>query len=577
MMYSRLQNTTMLAVIGTLGLVLTGCAENATSGASTVGGVDNCAVDSDCPGGQMCRAGFCSTRGSAATDINFRFLPSNTTGFLPQYRENVRVQADDSVDFLLQRGVTVSSGGASGNAEQSGGIRYADSTTPGGPDGTLLFRPQDASDGLFIRQAHVDDGRFDTTVNPGVYTVTFVPDESDKLPKKTWRRREFNSNTVLSLSVLPSSEYLVVDGRLSREIVWPDGTSGTDESVNNVRVYALSTSGEYSSTEVIPTANGEFDLRVAPETGTYDLYVVPASSESMVPSVRFDAAFDALATKCVTSSTQGGGEVCAWSGSLGAYPAEPATVSVQLVAPDGFSSEDNWQGTSLVVRGPLGRGNFARRFSADNEGKFELTLFPADWSFDELRQYTLEVIPPARSPFVRKTFELTGAIGTDVTHRFELDLKERVTGSVLDAGGNPMASAELEFRLDSDAYSEDEHLDERAITVTTDEEGRFEAWLEPMRYDVHVVPPESSGQPRTIAQADVSALRTGEPLQIELPRPTVLVGSVFGAESSDGDDIAGVGDVSVEAYRVIDGRTVILGKARTDADGRFRMVVSSEL
>jgi hypothetical protein len=67
-----------------------------------------------------------------------------------------------------------------------------------------------------------------------------------------------------------------------------------------------------------------------------------------------------------------------------------------------------------------------------------------------------------------------------------------------------------------------------------------------------------------------------EGLQMQLPQPRVVVGTVYG-EKGAGESLSGVSDITVEAYRRIDDKTVILGEARTDANGQFRMVISSEL
>ncbi len=576
MRHPTLSDIPMIAAILAACVVLGGCSAQDAGATAFEAPGPNCSTDRDCPGGQTCRSGLCSSRHSVVTTLNFRFLPSTSEDFLPQHRADVRVRAEDSLDFLLQRGVTVGSGAASNNEQQAGGIRYANATTPGGPDGTLIFRPRDVSDSVFTRQTHVDNGRFDTMVNPGVYSVTFVPDNREKLPKKTWSNHEFTSNTLLSRTVLPPEDYLVVQGTLSRNVVLPDGNSGISEPVSNARIYALSADGKHSSTEVIPSARGEFELRVEPATGLYDVYVVPATSETMLPSVRFDSAFEALETECVTSDG-GEGEICTWSTDLGAFPAEPVPVDVQLTAPADFDADVSWEGTIVVLSGPLGRGTFSHKFSVADDGSVTLEAFPADWSADELRQYTLEVIPPARSPFARSTFELSGTIESGEAHAFEVEPKRRLDGDVVDATGAPMASTELEFRLDAGAGEESAPRDERVVAVTTDDDGSFEVWLESAPYDVQIKPAQHTGQPRMLEQLDVAALDADEPLAFELPSPTVLLGSVFGARSTNGEEIEGVGDVTVEAYRVMDGRTVVLGQSRTDANGEFRMVVSSEL
>lgn len=536
----------------------------------------NCETNADCAGDQMCRDGFCSVRSTSSTEMSFRFVPSSSSEFLPQFAEDVPVRYDQRLTFGLEQGITISSGSGPNNAGEPGGIRFADEPLQG-PSGTLILRPYGARDQLFIREVPVDDGDFTARVMPGRYSLTFVPEERSRFPKKTWTDEVFESNTVLVRN-LPSS-YTRVEGNIIRESVIPGGVGADDQNVTNARVYAISPDGRHASTITQTDDRGRFSLKVEPNTGWYDLYVVPASPDVLLPRKKFERAFEATDNTCVTDDGREA-DPCLLTKSLGTYASTPVSTTIRLTAPQDFDDSPSWDGTSIKVTGRLGAGEFSRRYSVGPDqtesGVVELELYPTTSSIDLLPTYTIEIIPPTRSPFARTTYLLDGSV--DETSLFEVPLKRRVSGEILDTDGRPIDAARLEFhaRPDEGDPSSQESVDERMISVTTDPDGRFEVWLEATHYDVLVVPPLSSGRPRMLSQLSPDQLSESGVLTLQAPPPAVLVGDVVG-ETLEGDELRGVSDMTVEAYRTIGGRTVVFGEARTDASGAFRMVLSSEL
>lgn len=564
-----------LAVFGVASLALGGCAMQ-NDAANLAPSASNCSQNSDCPAGQICRAGLCSARGADEATLNFRFIPPSSSDFLPQYRSDVRVRPEDSADFLLKRGVTVSGGQATADGERDGGIRFA-SGSGLGPDGRLIFRPEGVQDALFLRDTRVTSGRFSARINPGVYALTFVPDARDELPKKSWPAQQFTNNTILSRTILPSSEHVEIKGRLTREVVLPDGDIAPQAvTVANARVYARSMDGGHTTTVVTTDIDGRFSLKAEPATGAYDLFVVAANADSMVPNASFDDAFEATTDGCL-SQLSADGSCSQLTVDMGAYPAEPVTVNLQLSASEADAADSSWQGTTVAVSGALGRGEFTHRFSSDADGEVTVELYPADWSIDELRQYTLEVIPPINSPFARTRVDFGGAIDLTAVQSIDVGLKQKVGGTVRDAQGEPIDSATLEFRLSSQGQASSTSGEQRVVSVTTDAYGSYEAWLDQSDYDVLVTPPASSGQPRMYTQLDAGDVSETRPVDFDLARPAVILGSVLGARDATGEDVAGVGEVTVEAYRTVGDQTVVYGQGRTDGSGEFRMVIPSRL
>lgn len=583
-----------LAWLGALlltGALFGGCAADQDANAMDMAS-GGCESSTECPLDQVCRANLCSNSDSTPATLNFRFIPPGNSDYLPQYHEFVHVQPDQPTDFLLRPALSVRSGDTE-TEEHPGGIRYAGSSLSG-PAGTLIFRPVDARSSLFIRETHVDYGTFHARLNPGEYSMTFVPNDREALPKKTWAAQKFTNNTILLRTLPAPSEYLEVTGTLARDVTLPSGQSVPGRAVPNARIYARSSSGEYSSTVATTDASGYFTLKVEPNTGSYDIFVVPATSDSMLPSTELTQAFVAGPTDCeladgTTASACNLGQL-----SLGAYPSEPIEFAVQLTSLNGFEDEFSLQGTMVLVHGELGNGEFSHKYPVSPKGIAELAVFPSDWSNRELRNYTLEVVPPANSPFARTQISMTGALEESVLPTFELGLKEKKFGRLISADGVPIANASLEFRRTSEPIARPETgngaennatpghdpnafedaEDRRTFSVTTDEDGYFEVWLLPADYSVEAIPAQNSGQPRMHRTLSAEHLLEDEEIIFELPEPQVIFGSLFGRQETAGNEkLLGLGEVGVEAYTVIDGRTVVLGQALSWQDGRFEMVI----
>jgi|GEM_PF-3337603 len=570
-----------------------GCASDDSSANLNAGfaGAPGCSASAECPLEQICRANLCSNANTAPATLNFRFIPPGNSDYLPQYHEFVQVHPDQPTDFLLRPALSVRSGDID-QAEHPGGIRYAGSPLRG-PAGTLIFRPVDVQNSLFIRETHVDFGTFHARLNPGDYSLTFVPNDREALPKKTWAPQTFTNNTILLRTLLHPSDYLEVSGTLARDVILASGQAIPGRQVPDARIYARSSTGEYHSSIATTDANGYFTLKVEPNTGRYDVFVVPASSDSMLPSTELAGAFLAGSTDCETVD---GATVSACNLgqlSLGAYPPEPIKFQIQLTSSRGFEGEFSLQGTMVLIHGALGTGEFSHKFPVGANGIAELAVFPSAWSNSELGNYTLEVIPPAHSPFARTEISLNGALQTEALASFELGLKEKKSGQLLSANGLPMANASLEFRrtsepqarpetgnnnLDDDSPGEDPNEfvdadDRRAFSVTTDETGHFEVWLLPADYSVEAIPAQNSGQPRLHRTLSAAQVEDAQDILFELPEPQVIFGSLFGRQEAGTEQLVGLGEVGVEAYTVIDGRTVVLGQALSWQDGRFEMII----
>ncbi|MFW5966112.1 MAG: hypothetical protein ACOCV2_01285 [Persicimonas sp.] len=549
-------------LIGLLSIV--GCS-NADQSDLDESGV-NCHENADCSQGRECKSGFCSTSfTSDEVALDFRFITTSSSDYLNQIIGGVTLRQDRRAHFGLERAITVSGGG-----DDEGGVRYTDGDRTA-PSGTLVFRPEGVDDALFVREAQVDEGEFSVRITPGRYEMTFVPAERSAHPKSFWPDERFEQNTALELT-LPG-DYVEVDGTLKRDAVSANGEVIEQQSIAGAHVYAVSDEGRHTSSVATTDERGDFELVVEPDSGLYDIHVVPAEATEPIPSLRYDGVFEVSGDECETASGVVDSSCQLSTLNLGAYPSSTVEMPVALESSDD-SPDDNWSGTRLIVEGSLGDGDFRGDFAVDEDGEATLELFPSMEASDQLSEdYVIEIIPPVHSPLARTRHNLAEAARVDDVTTLSVDTKQPISGRVTTSDSDALGNARVEFREvrgDREAVGDD-----RVITSTTEDDGSFEVWLAAADYQVEVIPPDSSGQPRLFTEVSADQIESGEEFDFELPEPSVILGAAVGTDRADDGD--GLGGMTVEAYRRVDGRTVVYGQARTDDRGYFRMALPSNL
>ncbi len=537
---------------GALALVVGMCA--ASCGSTAQGDRDEpggevCRHDRECAADQTCRDGYCTRGDVTLRNARFEFVPPHDSGFSPQAVDDLALRSGEPLDFALEPNVSV-----------RGEITYEGTgeTPVTGPSGPLTFDRRNRANTLFDVQTRVDQGAFETRLLPGRYDLVFSPDD---YPARTWRNLSFTANAERDdLSVPVKQDLATIQGKAILRI-GSDGGESEVQPVTGADVFAVSQDGRHTSTFSTTGSEGDaagrFELRTLPDTGPYDVIVDP-DDETMLPKVRFADVF---------SAGEGFSELDEPL-ELGSYAAADRTeiqssFSLQRALPEGVSGEAvEWSRVRVVAVAQLQDGRqFRRETTADAQGRIELRLIPAT--------YQLRLYPPSQAPIA--SIELRVDLSTSDTNPltdWNWPVKHELRGRVIDRGGNPVPDARITF--EPVGLADSKFSDRLTVSTTSAADGTFRAPVERHDQRVLVHPPADSGLPRHYQTLDVERFTGGESIDIRLEAPLLLEGSVRGASESETSPIPGT---SVRAVIERDGHNRQIGRATTDEDGSFLMIV----
>lgn len=500
-----------------------------------------CAVDSECPGEQICRYNLCTVPDPVEARLfGFTFLPNSRSGLQPQETAPFEVDGTQRLDFVLDPSVEV-----------TGTVQFAESDSSV-ETGTLIFDKRQTNNEIFRQQAPLERGQFALELLPGVYDVTFIS-QDENIPNRRWLGEVIEARTSLPLTLPPRDTLVTIQGTLThRDTSLGLASTTINQPVHSAKVRAIAADGA-TSTVALSADDGTFSLRVWGDQTNQDLWVGPASPNELIPQTLIKGAID-------TSS----GSVQALALSLGEWNPTPLQLHLDVLqqiskmAEADFSMND----ARITLRARAGDGKITiSKTLGDDTPLLILPLL-----------YTVEIRPPAESKFGEITVEfdarLDGAPSLEIT---SLPLKHRLFGTITDSEAQPIANAQLEFNQLQDA-EEERSSTLRPVTVSTDANGNYEAWLEPdWDYTLEVKPPKTSGAPIGVYTIGPSGDEERE-LLIALPEPMVVSGSVFVLAN---DDLKAQPDLSVELYEYLGAARHVIATGRTDAAGNFSVVVGA--
>lgn len=507
-----------------------------------------CITDADCAPELMCRLSYCSATATTTRQLEFTFLPSNNSGYLPQRTSALTINPQDELAFELLPSLKV-----------EGAISRSDDPQP--VTGTLIFErsEEQSKERLYTRQINVRQGQFQAELVPGLYNVTFLP-EDEALPQRTWKAQRFELNSDFTRA-------LPIPRTISGNVLFRDPLADPNSPprfVQEAKVVAVSRETGELSTIGQTDEQGYFTLNVWPDSGVYDLVVSPSSATALVPRVVFEGALDTDGPNTTQSL------------NLGEFSSQGAEVFLAL--PEALKEQLDFSPSDLrvILRAPLGKGTLqlSTRFAQvgvtgeniKTPWVLGLKLLPLE--------YEIELIPPASSRFARTILTRDLRMATKAS---EVSLEEKVP-----------FSAQLLQRAVSGAYvpatQAEVYLSPRELTTPktsgtsemlepilakTDDQGRLYTHVELRDYDIEVIPRASPGQPRAFYTLRADQIMQAQELVWRLPAPVVLVGTVFD------EQYQGQADLAVEIHELTNGERRLVAQGQTKRQGTFKLILPS--
>lgn len=553
-MSKQIAKIAALSALLLMGLGPAGCASEDPLDPINAQTPRTCQSDAECAPGLICRLDICSATATTTRKLEFTFLPSNASGYLPQRTGALNINPNDELSFELLPSLKV-----------EGTISRSDDPQP--TSGTLIFERSEEQnkERLYTRQSDVRQGSFLVELVPGEYDVTFLPSD-DRLPPRVWRDQRFELNSDFSRALLIPR---TISGNVSYREPSAD-PNALPRFVPQAKVVAVSRDTGDLSTIGYTDDQGYFTLNVWPDTGVYDLVVAPSKPDALVPTVVFSEALDTSGPNATQAL------------SLGEYTAQGARVLLTL--PDSVKEQLDFSPADLriTLRASLGKGTLqlnARFAQIGSLGRDDESLWALDVELLPLN-YEIELTPPASSRYARTT--ITRALSNLSDDPIILSLNEKlpIQGQLLyqGPGGESMPSVNTEIKISLKQETKkvgglNSNDQQDPILVTTDEQGRFYTHLEARDYELEVTPRAETGQPKqfySLEAAQVEETAQGRDLIWQLPSPVVVAGTVY-------DDLyRGQADLAVQIHEVYEGKRRLVAQGQTSRQGVFKLVLPQQ-
>ncbi len=322
-----------------------------------------------------------------------------------------------------------------------------------------------------------------------------------------------------------------------------------------VRAVEIETGAVVSST-AITDERGVFRIVTSPDAGPYVLRVSGGEGRPLFPTVSIDPALlpgEARIRVPAPSIVRYQGRVEGADGT----PLTAATLTFESF--DVFDETVMLRGSyrTSVMTGP--RGEFDVELLA---GTYQVVVSPSAGQFSVLTE-ELRIVPPTSGD------PISGQL-------FVVPERAHFSGEVRAADGELLPAVSVEA-VALGAQNEEAPLAaryNRSGDTMSDPFGRFDLRLDVGAYDVFVKPPAESGFAWVVLPGyEVADLDAAGEFSFELLAPLPLRGTI---RSDDGVVLAGA-DVRVFGRTVGTDRFVELGRARTDEEGRYRVLLSPKL
>ncbi len=364
--------------------------------------------------------------------------------------------------------------------------------------------------------------------------------------------------------------------------------AGTCTGMAGFRVALVDGKGRERSSRATTAADGSFEVLVDPGVGVVHLQFGGAEVGDGLVSGRLAAPIDLdlLRKKEQTALDLGdliialGAEVIDARLPIQDIAGEPvagASVHVQRSLPSPLGCVD--AGGGKRVAGPIFADlKLHAEDASDNAGKVSLRL--PGGAYD----VTVSPFPGHRAGSTSAQAQPLGAVNAAIV----CPARRLLRGHVFNLQQRGLAGARVRFeRIDDDPSDKSGML----LEVLADQDGAFEAWLDPGRFALVVDPPEGVGLARALLRVvEIQAEHDPVALELTMPAPMVLVGRVI---DQAGKPVAGVSvDVLAGALTALPaglapsgaprGRsahlaveTHQLGSTSTNEQGRFELLVAT--
>lgn len=549
-------------------------------------GAPRCQADDDCPSGLQCATGdgWCYDPTPITRPLAVQLIPPTGTPQVTDQRASVVLWGDNQFSAAMAPAVVVEGLIHDGTNKIPHSIAATVSaTTPGDVPGTTLR--SDATSGQGLLEGGVG---FTLAVIPDrQYVVSINPDDTRRPPVHLLRKFTTDAHA-LDVTLPGLHEYPVVCGFLT------DGADrdkdGSPDALVGVRVQAVEVRPEGADTTLplrtssvaVTTpgastdterrcADGEVELRFPQEPGDYVLQVEPAAPDpaqpdlepALIPKLTVDPALWTIQVKGEV------GEVVPNLQTILVAPPESVHATIRVRGKEAGGATVPLPGATVMLKGSVELGGV---FTAHGE-----TNADGVWAGDVLPGAYIVTVNPVVGAHHARTAESIelGADGVDAT--VLAPRRARVNGIVVGYDERRLANTTIRgVRLSEGGTSQE------PVTALTDDDGRYELWLDPGPWGIVVIPTAGSGYPRQVDRG-MAALASGDKVAHDfvVPAPRLVRGAIT---DSTGQPVAGVtvefydlqveddGDENTPAAGLDQLR--LLGHGTTDAEGAYRALLS---